>query len=268
MTAPSPATPSSRAAPPGELLICYRCLLLKSQVPGQTDGARQFCDCTPLEVRRAQPRWRGDFNTYAELCRCCWSGAASQRIALQRLVLRAVPRGDQGLEQICPRRLVPIGRHSFMNGVGASAAQLRTEKGTRAWPSSSRSLGKERSLEGWARTIVQRNLTGLGFDIGQDARLADYLDAVSGSALSPRTAFKALLSAAADRSLAWTLSGWAPPALSLKTAIEALVMSRNATTKAGLDAWGRADRRSPALIATSHEAPARAPLSGARAGVI
>ena len=71
MTAPSLAAPSSREAPPGELLICCRCLLLKGSVPGRTDGARQFCDCTPVEVRQAQPRWGGDFNTYAELCRCC-----------------------------------------------------------------------------------------------------------------------------------------------------------------------------------------------------
>ena len=48
---------ASRQVPAGQLLICGRCLLLKGLVPGRTDGARQLCSCTPLEVRRTQPRW-------------------------------------------------------------------------------------------------------------------------------------------------------------------------------------------------------------------
>ncbi|MGA2805621.1 MAG: hypothetical protein ABSF89_14740 [Acidimicrobiales bacterium] len=203
MTAPSPAVPSSREAPPGELLVCHSCLLLKGPVPGRTDGARQFCDCTPGEVRRAQSRWGGDFNTYAELCRCC--GLVLLRSGSRFSIWFCMQwlEAIKALNRSAGRSLVPIGRHSFMNGVGASAAQLRTESGARALAEQfAYLLGKERSLEGWARTIVQRNLTELGLDIEQDARLADYLDAVSGSALSPRAAFEALLSAAADRSLA------------------------------------------------------------------
>ncbi len=108
------------------------------------------------------------------------------------------PRTGAGSAGRC---LVSIGRHCFMNGVGASAAQLRTESGARALAEQFASLlGKEKSLDGWARAIVQRNLTELGFGIEQDARLADYLGAVKDSALSPRAAFEALLAAAAGRS--------------------------------------------------------------------
>src|SRR3954453_18786742 len=55
----------------GELIICRRCRQLKGPVPDRTDGALQLCGCASVEVRREQPLWRGDFNTYAELCRCC-----------------------------------------------------------------------------------------------------------------------------------------------------------------------------------------------------
>ena len=203
MTVPSPAAPSPREATPGELQICHRCLLLKGQVPGRTDGARQFCDCTPLEVRRAQPRWGGDFNTYAELCRCCGLVLLRSGSRFSTWFCPQCLEAIKALNRSAGRCLVPIGRHSFMNGVGASAAQLRTEGGARALAEQFACLlGKESSLEGWARMTVQRNLTALGFDSEQDAALADYLDAVSSSALSPRAAFEALLSAASDQGLA------------------------------------------------------------------
>jgi hypothetical protein len=64
------------------LLICRRCLLLKGPVPGRTDGARQFCDCAPLEMHRAQPRWGVDHNTYAELCRCRGCGCVDMNRTL------------------------------------------------------------------------------------------------------------------------------------------------------------------------------------------
>jgi hypothetical protein len=176
------------------------CLLLKGPVPSRADGARQFCDCTPLEVRRAQPRWGGDFNTYAELCRCCGLLLLRSGSRFSIWFCGQCLEAIKALNSSAGRCLVPIGRHSFMNGVGASAAQLRTEGGARALAEGFAYLvGIERSLEGWTRTIVQRNLTELGFDNERDARLADYLDAVSSSALSPRAAFEALISAAADQ---------------------------------------------------------------------
>ena len=95
--------------------------------------------------------------------------------------------------------LIPIGRHSLMNGVGASATQLRSEIGVQAFADQLMTFfGTMSGLEAWACTIVQRSLTELGFDTEHDTRLADYLDAVKGSALSPTAAFEALISVAAD----------------------------------------------------------------------
>ena len=119
MTAPSPAVPSSREAPPGELLVCHSCLLLKGPVPGRTDGARQFCDCTPGEVRRAQSRWGGDFNTYAELCRCCGLVLLRSGSRFSIWFCTQCLEAIKALNRSAGRSLVPIGRHSFMNGVGS-----------------------------------------------------------------------------------------------------------------------------------------------------
>ena len=199
MTAPSLAAPSSREAPPGELLICCRCLLLKGSVPGRTDGARQFCDCTPVEVRQAQPRWGGDFNTYAELCRCCGLVLIRSGSRWSVWFSASCKEAVVTLNRYAGRCVIPIGRHSLMNGVGASAAQLRSEIGAQAFADQLTTFfGTMSGLETWACTIVQRNLTELGFDTEHDTRLADYLDAVKGSVLSPTPAFEALLSAATD----------------------------------------------------------------------
>ena len=94
------------------------------------------------------------------------------------------------LNRYAGRCVIPIGRHSLMNGVGASAAQLRSEIGAQAFA--------DQLTTFFGTTIVQRNLTELGFDTEHDTRLADYLDAVKGSVLSPTPAFEALLSAATD----------------------------------------------------------------------
>ena len=103
------------------------------------------------------------------------------------------------LNRSAGRCLIPIGRHSLMNGVGASATQLRSEIGVQAFADQLMTFfGTMSGLEAWGCTILQRNLTELGFDTEHDTRLADYLDAVKSSALSPTAAFEALLSAAAD----------------------------------------------------------------------
>ena len=191
--------PSSREVPPGELLICHTCRLLKGPVPGRSDGARQLCDCTPLEVRRAQPRWGGDHNTYAELCRCCGLVLLGSGSRWSVWFCASCKEAVVTLNRYAGRCVIPIGRHSLMNGVGASAAQLRSEIGAQAFADQLTTFfGTISSLESWASTIVHRNLTELGFDTERDARLADYLDAVKSSALSPTTAFEALLSAATD----------------------------------------------------------------------
>jgi hypothetical protein len=183
--------------PAGRLLICRRCRLLKGPVPGRTDGAHQLCGCTPVEVRRAQPRWGGDHNTYAELCRCCGLVLLRSGSRWSVWFCRQCKEAVVVLNRSAGRCLIPVGRHSLMNGVAANAAQLCSDLGAIAFTDQLMTFFMTMDgLETWASTIVQRNLTSLGFDIERDSRLADYLDAVKSSSLSPTTAFEALVSAA------------------------------------------------------------------------
>ena len=74
-----------------------------------------------------------------------------------------------------------------MNGVVASPAQLRSDLGALAFADQLMTFfGTMSGVETWASTIVQSNLTELGFDTERDERLADYLDAIKSSSLSPR----------------------------------------------------------------------------------
>ena len=191
---------SSREVPAGRLLICRRCRLLKGPVPGRTDGVRQLCVCTPVEVRRAQPRWGGDHNTYAELCRCCGLVLLPSGSKWSVWFCDQCKEAVVALNRSAGRCLIPIGRHSLMNGVAARPAQLRSEVAAVAFADQLMTFfGSISGIETWASTIVKRNLAALGFDTKKDARLADYLDAVDSSSLSPTSAFEALVSSAAGR---------------------------------------------------------------------
>jgi hypothetical protein len=69
-----------------------------------------------------------------------------------------------------------------MNGVVASPAQLRSDLGALAFADQLMTFfGTMSGVETWASTIVQSNLTELGFDTERDERLADYLDAIKSS---------------------------------------------------------------------------------------
>jgi hypothetical protein len=47
----------------GDLLVCGTCGMIKGPVPALPGSATQLCECVPVEVHRAQPKWdRHDFN--------------------------------------------------------------------------------------------------------------------------------------------------------------------------------------------------------------
>ena len=98
------------------LSICTACLGLFDDVSlGQGDGERQRCTCSASK----EDRWPGyDYNERARLCDCCG-----------RYVLRSGSRWSVWFCEECKARvqalneemgfaLIPIGRHSMMNGLG------------------------------------------------------------------------------------------------------------------------------------------------------
>lgn len=107
---------TARPLDPGALVICGRCCALRGKIPDD-DGAGQRCKCTPLEVRQQEPTWhRYDYNTYAELCRCC--GLVLLKSGNRYSVWFCEPCKEAvvALNRAAGRCLIPIGRHSIMNG--------------------------------------------------------------------------------------------------------------------------------------------------------
>jgi hypothetical protein len=184
------------AVHPGALVICARCRQLKGPVPDRTDRVRQLCACTPVEVRRAEPRWGGDHNTYAELCRCCGLELLPSGSKWSVWFCEPCKTSVRDLNKAAGRCVIPIGRHSMMNGVAATGAQLATDDAIDAFTRRLTTFVERIDfLDAHACAAVERNLLALGFGVEHDVPLADYLAALERSPLSPEAAFRALVSA-------------------------------------------------------------------------
>lgn len=177
----------------GSLLLCGRCNELRGQVPDQPKGTEQLCRCTPVEVRREQPSWGGDHNTYAELCRCCGL-----------VLLKSGSRWSVWLCDYCKplvmalnrqsgRCVVPLGRHSLMNGIGLRASDFERPDAIARFASASRGLfAQVEGLDGYRRSVIAHNRRVLGFEPHEDVYLGKYLWTVRRSELTPAAAFVAL----------------------------------------------------------------------------
>lgn len=154
-----------------------------------------------MEVRRAQPLWGTDFNWYAEVCRCCGLVLLPSGSKFSCWFCGPCDAAVWALNQSAGRCVIPVGRHSFMNGIFGNGAQLRTEVAAIAFADQLMTFfGSMNGVETWASTILQRNLTMLGFDTNRDTQLAEYLDAVEKSSLSSAAAFEAMVSTAKSQS--------------------------------------------------------------------
>jgi hypothetical protein len=187
----------------GELVICAHCRHLRGPVPDRTDGVQQLCACTPVEVRRAQPRWGGDHNTYAELCRCCGLELLPSGSKWSVWLCEPCKTSVRNLNASAGRCVIPIGRHSMMNGVAARAVDLATDEAIDAFTRRLTTFVERTDfLDAHARAAVQRNLLALGFALDDDVLLADYLNAVEDASLSRESAFAALVAAVESSKLA------------------------------------------------------------------
>ena len=187
---PSPAGHQSRF---GDLLVCGICGDIKGPVPELPDGCDQCCECVPLEDRRARPRWgRYDFNCAFELCRCCGLEALKSGSRWSVWFCHPCKERVRSLNQLTGRCVIPIGRHSLMNGVSAS-----TEAGQAAFDASAETLAtfvaQTIDIGDWGRRVVLDNLAALGIQPDRDVLLSQYLDEARRSDLHPEAAFRKLL---------------------------------------------------------------------------
>jgi len=165
--------------------VCGTCCELRGpfewRLQGVIDQHVQECVCArgSRDESERPERWRGfDFNTVAELCYVCGCD-----------VLRSGSRYSVWLCAVCKLRVlelcaelgrlvVPIGRHSIMNGFVLPTTPEPTDLDTEAFADRLLHMGTRiNRLHDWARAVVRSNLAVIGRE-DADALLSEYLAAV------------------------------------------------------------------------------------------
>lgn len=178
----------------GDLVICKRCSAIRGVVPYRKDGAEQRCDCTPQEVRAAEPVWGGDFNKYAELCRCCGLELLSSGTRYSVWFCDPCKALVRALNHAVGFYLIPIGRHSVMNHIGITQASIRNRAAIEQLTADLKGMfGRIEGIEAYARDVVAFNRKALGFTRRHDVKLVDYLARARTSDLTVEDAFARLV---------------------------------------------------------------------------
>ena len=166
----------------GRFVVCGMCGRLRGPW-GRYDGELEFeqrCECRAAEAPVV--RWPGfDYNTVAELCRCCGLEALRSGSKWSVWFCRECLDRVKDLNAGAGRCVIPIGRHSLMNGVFYKPA----ESGINPVAVSAFSdqlhtfFGAVDATEDWRRRVVRANLAAINL----------------GEALSKEAAFAALVAA-------------------------------------------------------------------------
>ena len=190
--------------------ICGTCFGLYEV--GRPDGLDQRCACRPA----AAERWpRFDFNTRAELCRCCGAEAVRSGSRWSPFFCRECQLLAMGVSIWHGDVVFPIGRHSLMNAYLAPAPR---RAGAERDASSGDSLavamyraatviqrGAEQ-VDQWRQIVVARNLEACGLRAG--VSLNEYVTTVRRTeGLSRWAAFRDLCAFVKAVSLAERPSG-------------------------------------------------------------
>ena len=186
--------PCSTNDPHGVLVICGTCGEVKGPLPAEWEKAHQLCSCAPAEQRKAQPKYGRDFACWVELCYCCGLYTVNSGSRWSSFHCREYCSGHaREVNDRAGYCLVPLGRHSLMNGTALSEPYRRTKAEMDAFAGQLRSLfSRIEQHKEWARATVLTNLARLGFERGDDVPLDSYL--ARARQLSPEYAFRALVS--------------------------------------------------------------------------
>jgi hypothetical protein len=105
-------------------VVCRTCGQLRGPLIAR-DGERyeQQCACTRGENKEDWPRF--DFNTAAELCRCCVREVIPSGSKFSSYFCGACRDNVRTLDDSVGMALIPLGRHSLMNRIALSAEQTK-----------------------------------------------------------------------------------------------------------------------------------------------
>jgi len=183
----------------GRFVVCGTCGRLRGPW-GRYDGEVEFeqhCDCRDDE--EPVERWPGfDYNTVAELCRCCGLEVVKSGSKWSVWFCRECLDRVSDLNTGAGRCVVPIGRHSLMNGVFYKPA----ESGVNPVALSAFSdqlftfFGAVDATGAWRRRVVLANLAAINLGEALSVPVDHYCRRVRAAGLSKEAAFAALAAAA------------------------------------------------------------------------
>ena len=183
----------------GHFVVCGTCGRLRGAW-GRYDGEVEFvqrCDCHTAE--EPDERWPGfDYNTVAELCRCCGLEVVKSGSKWAVWFCRACLDRVKNLNAGAGRCVVPIGRHSLMNGVffkpveaGVNPAAL-----TAFSDQLHTFFGAVDAMDDWRRRVVRANLAAINLGEALFVPVDRYCRRVRAAGLCKEAAFAALVTAA------------------------------------------------------------------------
>jgi len=186
--------------------ICGTCHRIRATVDGRW---RQHCRCEPDQEDREA--WKPyDFPTAAELCRCCGTALLRSGSKWACWFCPGCLRLVRAFNARVGRCVIPIGRHTLMNGVGVAATEIEIPVVIDTFASESASLFQKMGfLDDWAAKVVAYNLSAVDRDPSDIIALRRYLALVSGhDGLRDLVAFDRLTAGLS----AWIVEGCPPPA--------------------------------------------------------
>lgn len=172
--------------------------------------AFEGCDGSALRVEPATGRvlgeWRPirtgdgrspldalDFPTPAELCRCCGQELLPSGSRWSVWFCAECKERVVALNERARTCVVPIGRHSLMNGVFMTGRPPKSVEIEGFAVRLADLFDRTHQLDDWAPEAVRRNCVATGLDGRAEVPLAEYLDVVRRARLPRSDAFRAML---------------------------------------------------------------------------
>jgi hypothetical protein len=173
-----------------EAEICVQCFELR----GEIYDWRHLCDCEREEYRaagRAVPRC-GDLSTKTELCRCCALCLIPSRSRWSSFFCPECKERVFELNHRARRCVIPVGRHSIMNGVFYTLGDhdMTTAEAIAFYDQVTTFFDQADATGRWRGQQTARNIDAIGLAGEGNVPIRTYLRLVRRFRLSKQEAFK------------------------------------------------------------------------------
>ncbi|MGQ0804768.1 MAG: hypothetical protein ACT4PI_13015 [Actinomycetota bacterium] len=168
----------------GQLVVCGTCQRLHGPWREVRDPQVrvQYCGCgrdaIPFPHEDQGGLWtRFDYPQVAELCRCCGLEVLASGSKWSVWFCDHCKDWVRELNETAGTCVIPIGRHSLMNGVALRADRAAEPGAIEHFAIAVQSLTRSQTWTAdWVREVVRQNLAAVGTDPGVDVLLPGYLE--------------------------------------------------------------------------------------------